>query len=75
MLALDFTTSELLASLAVGSVGMGLFLYGKRQSRAPQLATGIVLMLFPYFVPSAGWMLGIGGGIILGLWLTVRGGA
>jgi hypothetical protein len=71
---LDFSSSALIASLAVGSVGLGIFLYGKRQSRAPQLVAGIVLMLFPYFVPSAGWMLGIAGGIIAALWLAVRGG-
>ena len=42
----------LLASLFIGSVGLGLFMYGKRQRRVPHLAVGIVLMVYTYFVPN-----------------------
>lgn len=49
----------LFASLAIGCVGLGLLLYGKKQRRWPQSVAGIVLMFFPYFVSSLWWMLGI----------------
>jgi hypothetical protein len=56
--------SFLFASLVVGSVGLGLFVYGKRQRRAPHLAVGIVLMVYPYFVSSVPLMAGIGLGLV-----------
>jgi len=40
----------------IGLVGFGLFLYGKKQQRIPQLGVGLALMVYPYFVPSAVWM-------------------
>lgn len=49
--------NALLASLVVGSVGMGLCMYGKKQRRAPHLAVGFLLMAYPYFVPSVALML------------------
>lgn len=49
--------NSLLASVFVGSVGLGFLIYGKRQRRAPHLLAGIVLMGFPYFVSSVAWML------------------
>jgi hypothetical protein len=58
------TGNSLLASLLVGSIGMGLFVYGKRQRRAPHLAIGIVLMVFPYLVPSVGLMFVIATGLV-----------
>jgi hypothetical protein len=52
-------SNALLASVLVGSVGLGLFMYGRRQRRAPHLAAGILLMVYPYFVPSVGLMIAI----------------
>lgn len=66
---------SLIASLVVGSIGLGLFMYGKRMSRAPQLAVGSILMIFPYFVSSVVPMLGISGALLGGLWYTQRHGA
>jgi hypothetical protein len=48
--------NALLASVVVGSVGLGFFIYGKRQQRAPHLVVGLVLMVFPYLVGSVGLM-------------------
>ncbi len=62
------------AGLAVSTVGFALFIYGKKQLRIPQLVTGIALMIYPYFVHSPLWILGIGGALVAGLWLTVRAG-
>lgn len=50
------TSNGLLASVVIGSVGLGLFVYGKRQRRYPHLVAGILLMVYPYFVPGVGAM-------------------
>ena len=49
-------------------------MYGKRMARVPQLAMGMVLMVFPYFVSGAIWILLIGA-VALGLfWVAVKSG-
>jgi hypothetical protein len=64
------TGNSLLASVLVGSIGMGLFIYGRRQRRAPHLAIGIVLMVFPYLVPSVALMFVIAAALVGLLWLA-----
>ena len=54
----------LLASLFIGSIGMGLFIYGKRQRRAPHLAVGILLMVYTYFIPNVTLMFVIGAALL-----------
>jgi hypothetical protein len=61
---MNLDPNNLLASLLVGSIGFVSFAYGKKQRRAPQMAIGLVLMIFPYFVPSVAWMLGIGAALV-----------
>jgi predicted cobalt transporter CbtA len=56
--------NALLASVVVGSVGLGFFMYGKRQQRVPHLVVGLVLMVFPYLVGSVGLMAIIAAGLI-----------
>ena len=50
----------LLWGLLFSSIGMGFFLYGRKQKRAVPLLCGIVLMVYPYFVPSTIWLVVIG---------------
>ena len=45
-------TSILLWSVLFGSVGLGFFMYGKKQSAVVPLVCGIILMIFPYFIPN-----------------------
>jgi hypothetical protein len=45
-----FDTATLLWGLLFGSVGIGYFMYGKRQSNTLVRYVGIALMVFPYFV-------------------------
>ena len=71
---MDFTPAELVASFLVGSTGMVFFVYSKKQVRFPQLTGGLALMIFPLFVGGAGWMLGVGAGIVMAIWLAVRAG-
>jgi hypothetical protein len=46
-------TATLLWGIVFGSIGMGFFIYGKRQSAPVPLVCGVLLMVFPYFVSSA----------------------
>jgi hypothetical protein len=53
----------LLWGLLFGSIGIGYFIYGKRQRRVVPLVCGLALMIFPYFV--SGTMLVVVVGIVL----------
>ena len=39
-----------------GSIGVGFFIYGKRQQMVVPLVCGVALMVYPYFVANA-WLL------------------
>ena len=64
--------NSLLASLLIGLVGSACFLYGKRQGRVPQMLAGVVMVIYPYFVPNVAIMLAIAGGLLVALWGVVR---
>ncbi len=53
-------TATLLWGLLFGSIGMGFFIYGKRQQAAVPLLCGLALMVFPYFVTNAVALVAIG---------------
>jgi predicted membrane metal-binding protein len=61
---MDFGTT-LIFSILFGSIGMGYFVYGKKQQAALPLLAGIVLCIFPYFVSSVYIM------VLVGVVLTV----
>jgi hypothetical protein len=65
---------SLMASLAVGSVGLGLFMYGRRRQAMSHLSVGVTMMVYPYFVTGTVLMLGIGGALLAGLWIKGRAG-
>jgi hypothetical protein len=56
-------SASLLWGLVFGAIGMGYFVYGKRQQHVIALLAGIMLMVFPYFV--TGWFLIVLVGIVL----------
>jgi hypothetical protein len=62
----------LFLSLVTSGIGLVLFVYGKKQERWPQLAGGIALMVYPYFVPTLTLNLVIGASIVAAVWLAVR---
>lgn len=51
--------SSIAAGFVVSGVGFVLFNYGRKMGRLPQVVVGLVLVVFPYFVPSVLAMLGI----------------
>lgn len=48
-----FDTNFLFISLIWGSVGLGYFIYGKRQRSWAPMVSGIVMMALSYFSDSA----------------------
>ncbi len=56
----NLDASSLIAGFVVSGVGFVLFTYGRKMGRAPHFVVGLILMIFPYFVPSVLVMLGIG---------------
>lgn len=48
-----FSASFLFASLVWGSVGLGYFIYGKKQTSWAAMIGGVLMMAASYFVGSA----------------------
>jgi hypothetical protein len=53
-------TGVLLWGLLFGSIGLGYFIYGKKQGAVVPLVCGLGLMIFPYFVPNTMLLVGVG---------------
>lgn len=64
--------ATLFLSLVTSGAGFVLFTYGRKQARIPHVVAGLLLMVYPYFVPTAAWMLGVGVAIGVALWWAVR---
>ena len=47
-------------SLIWGSVGLGYFIYGKKQRAVVPLVCGLALMIFPYFVSNTVFLVLLG---------------
>jgi predicted membrane protein len=56
--------SWLLWGLLFGSIGLGFFVYGKRQRAVVPLVCGMALMVFPYFVSNTILIVAIGVALI-----------
>jgi hypothetical protein len=54
------STAAILWGLLFGSLGLGFFLYGKKQRAVVPLVCGLVLMVFPYFISSTTLLLVVG---------------
>ncbi|MCA8979098.1 MAG: hypothetical protein H6831_06060 [Planctomycetes bacterium] len=65
---------SLFTSLVVSSIGFGIFIFGKRQERVPQLIVGGAMMAFPYVISDPLPVLAIGAGLIVCLYGALRAG-
>lgn len=45
-------TAQLLLGVLFSSIGLGYFIYGKKQKVIIPLVCGLILMIFPYFVDN-----------------------
>lgn len=52
--------TDLLLGMLFGSIGLGYFLYGKKQGKLVPLLCGIALMGFPYVVEGTGTTVMVG---------------
>lgn len=57
-------TSSLLWGLLFGSIGVGFFVYGKRQRAVVPLICGVALIIFPYFVANPILLVAIGAALV-----------
>jgi len=46
--------------LLFGSVGLGFFVYGKKQKAVVPLICGLALMVFPYFISNTILLVAVG---------------
>lgn len=54
------TTSSLLWGVLFGSIGVGFFVYGKKQRAVVPLVCGLALMVFPYFISNSFLLVAVG---------------
>ena len=64
-------TSLLVLGVIFGSIGLGYFLYGRKQRAVVPLVSGLVLMVVPYFISNT-IVLVIVGGVISAIPYFVR---
>ncbi len=58
------TTATLLWGVLFSGIGIGFFIYGKKQKANVPLACGIGLMIYPYFISNTTLL------VVIGLVLT-----
>jgi uncharacterized membrane protein len=57
-------TSQLLLSVLFSSIGLGYFIYGKKQKNIVPFLCGLILMIFPYFIENTGLLILIGAAVL-----------
>ena len=62
------TPAALFASLIFGIVGIAAFRYGKKSALVIPMVLGIVLMVYPYFVPETWMIYAIGSALTCAAW-------
>ena len=65
------STAQLVWGMLFGAIGLGFFVYGKKQKAVVPLSTGIVLFIFPYFIANV-YILVIVGVILVAIPYIVR---
>jgi len=61
-----------LLSMLMSSIGAGLFIYGKKETRLPYMVAGAIYFLYPYLVRNLLLMVIIGASLGIGLWFTAK---
>ena len=63
--------SMLVWGMVFGSIGLGFFIYGKKQKKIVPFVTGLALFVFPYFIADITTLM-IAGAILIVLPYFVR---
>ncbi len=70
----NMSMAAIFVGFIVSTIGFSFFLYGKKQTRVPQLVLGVVLMVLPFVLPSPLWTGCISAALLVGLWFGLRSG-
>ncbi len=62
---MQMDTTLIFSGLIFGSIGMGYFLYGRKQANMMALLSGVALCVFPYFISSVWISIVVGIGLVL----------
>jgi len=52
--------NDLIVGILAGAVGIGYFIYGKRQAKFAPMIAGMLLCIYPYFTENLLWVSVIG---------------
>ncbi len=69
---MHLTPGWLFASLIVSAIGFVLLNYGRKMARLPQVVAGVLMLVYPYFVPGVLANVLVAVGLLALLWLAVR---
>jgi len=58
-------SSQLIWGMIFGAIGLGYFMYGRKQRAVVPLLTGISLFIFPYFVSNIYMLVGLGSILVM----------
>jgi hypothetical protein len=65
------STAVLMWSMLFGSVGVGFFIYGRKQKAVVPLCVGVALCVFPYFIANV-YVLVLVGTVLMAIPYFVR---
>lgn len=57
-------SAQIMWGMFFGAIGMGFFVFGRKQRSVVPLLTGIALFIFPYFITNSYLMVIVGAAII-----------
>ncbi|GMQ83665.1 MAG: hypothetical protein BMS9Abin06_0401 [Gammaproteobacteria bacterium] len=58
-------TSLLIWGVLFGAIGLGFFIYGKKQKAVVPLFTGVALFIFPYFISNVYMLVTVGAVLVV----------
>jgi len=56
--------TSLVIGIFTGAIGVGYFMYGKRQAKFVPLLAGMMLCVYPYFVDGVVWLVLVGAALM-----------
>jgi hypothetical protein len=69
---MNIDPAYLVASLVVSGVGFVLFKFGRSQQRFSFTVTGLLMLVYPYFITNVAWMLAVLPVLLLLLWVATQ---
>lgn len=57
---MNFDGTYFVLGFIFSTVGLIYFNYGRKQKKIAVALSGLVLMVYPYFLNSTGWLVGVG---------------